>query len=403
MSKLYLTNWIKKNYLRLNSKWDSAPHLLGVNGTFSAEQHQFSQLGESLVMRLQKTMEHPKDVQFAILNTSLPGAWALYGVQCDGVIITTGLVKNIQSVCGQVDRMMQQILTLDGGKENFLRDLWKGIPFQNDDYESFGGLLAHIAFSFIIHHELSHLGLGHEGIRNVGAASEGPTVQGGDDDWFMDELALGASESHSTLQRPSLSSQALEADADLNGLRYTLQFMNYQASRFEKIEVDENDKMGVVWKHFLTSSNNRWFVILAGISIGLYCLISDLDNVTLGVLSKNTHPPIPSRVLAILNVGAALYKEETGEKFTELSNVLLFVACILGMLKNLNGKTTTIDKLLESLKINESVERIDDIGHHFTELADEMSKLNGKRSLYRRFPDFMCWEWYKDSKVIGKA
>jgi hypothetical protein len=387
--------WLAKNYPGLNPNWKSPPGMLGVNGTFTAEQHEFDALGKTLVSRLQKTTKPSKDMQFAILDVAQPGAWALYASQCYGIVITTGLIHNFQTVCAQADRMIRGSLVRAEGAPNFVADLWEGLAQEQALYDSFGGLLAHIAFAFIIHHELAHAGLGHEGVWFLGAAA--PGGEGAEQEEpvrFIDEFSSGAAATGG--DRVRSASQALEADADLNGLRYTVQFMDKQAERFAKPDLEADGSMGIVWKHFLTSPDRKWFVILTGVAIGLYCLVSDPGDATLGELAGTTHPPLPARVLALLHAGSQLQAGQAGIKPLDISEVLLFTAGLLGLLRQARGDgNVTLDNLLDGLRINEAVQRFDEIGAYFTSLARRMAELDPKRQHLRRFPDYMCWEWYK--------
>ncbi|OEZ88798.1 hypothetical protein JAB8_29980 [Janthinobacterium sp. HH106] len=398
--KKYLTEWLRKNYTLLNEHWGYPRRLLGRTGTVAAEQHEFDELGVKLITRLQETMKYKKDMQFAIMKDSQPGAWAIYAPLCYGIVITTGLILNMQTVCGCVVWLMQQSRAQPEGEDNFVAELWRGMPHENDDYESFGGLLAHIAFAFVMHHELAHAGLGHDSIDGEAKVKRSAPNYKADQTKIqvIHESSIAAKANADNQPAQSPVNQALEADADMNGLRYTIQFMEHQATRFENLNVDATDKMGLVWKHMLTNTERRWFAILAGVGIGLYCLISNLDNVKMGELSDQTHPPIPARVMAILVVGSHLYERQNGHKLEGLSNVLLFVAGLLGLSFTVNNKYKTLDDLLDGLRINDGVNRLEEIGAHFGKLAKMRSTLDRRLRLHRRFPDYLCWAWFEDSE-----
>jgi len=55
---------------------------------------------------------------------------------------------------------------------NFVRQLWAEMPNANRDFQSYGEVLAQIAFDFIVHHELAHAGLGHEWVMATASVSE---------------------------------------------------------------------------------------------------------------------------------------------------------------------------------------------------------------------------------------
>ena len=218
MDQRYIQDWLKANYKRVNELWDKPPRLLGKTGIYSAEQHEFFRLGELLVARLEKVIarDNPraeKPIQFAIVNSPELGAWAFWASRCYGILITQGLIKNMQSVCGQADRLMAGAMATPQGEDNFLRGLWSEMPGGNSDFSSFGSLLAQIAFDFIVHHELAHAGLGHEWVMATARAS-GDILTSSDEEriWVLNEFSAIASASG---DRSSSSwSQALEADAD---------------------------------------------------------------------------------------------------------------------------------------------------------------------------------------------
>jgi hypothetical protein len=262
-----------------------------------------------LVTRLQQTMKDKKDMQFAIIKDSQPGAWAIYAPLCYGIVITTGLILKMQAVCGCVIWLMHQSRAQPEGADNFVSELWRGMPHGNEDCESFGGLLAHIAFAFVIHHELAHAGLGHDAID--GEAKE------------------------------IRSAPAYKADQT-------------------KVQVIHESS----------------------------------------IAAKATHPPIPARVMAILVAGSRLYERQNDHQFEGLSNVLLFVAGLLGLSITVNEKYRTLDDLLDGLRINDVVNRLEEIGTHFGTLAKMRSDLNSRLRLRRRFPDYLCWAWFEDMKLV---
>jgi len=59
-----------------------------------------------------------------------------------------------------------------------------------------------------------------------------------------------------------------------------------------------------------------------------------------------------------------------------------------------DGKIKSLDTMLSEFNLPEAVQRYEEIGLHFTSLAQEMSALAATRDHLRRFPDFLRWEWY---------
>jgi hypothetical protein len=384
-----LAKWLKAHYRRLN--WPKAERLLGTRATLGAKQEEYAKLGGVLVSRLQDLMRPPKAINFGILNVSRPNAWAIYAARFYGILVTKGLIENIQRVCGQAGAMMRGADVLED-QGNFLRNLWLGFQVRKEDYENFGGLLAHIAFAFIIHHELAHAGLGHEGVAsNPKSASDGASSDSEIDTQYVDEALNSIAHDSAGV---SWSSQALEVDADINGLGYTVDWIQSQANSLKALNVDPAKRMDAVWHHFLTDADRRWFVMLTGVSIGLYCLVNDLDLVPLGDMTQATHPPLPARVLAMLHAGSMLHKIETECAFNAQSDVLLVVTGLIGMLQVTQGDSRSLDDWFSALAVDEGVARYDDIGAHYRRLANEMAEIHQQRLLYMRFPDGLCWKWF---------
>jgi len=300
-----------------------------------------------------------------------------------------GLVENMQAVCGQVEALMTQVMAMPPAEPNFLRDVWAGMPDGNTDFSSYGSLLAQIAFDFIVHHELAHGGLGHEAvIKNASAFEDTPHLddeaqpEGLDDD--ADRAAAASAEGGDKSWN-----QPLEADADLNGLRYTIQYVEHQAKRLQSVQPE--DSMGAVWKHLLADDARRWFALMVGVSIGLGCLIAEPRR-SLGALSNHSHPPLPARMLVLLH--AARQLQPPGLK-AGIPDVLLLVTALFAMLRTARGsQTETANSALRAFNVQEGIARFEEIGQHFELLASQMRRLAPRRDLARRFPDFLRWEWY---------
>ena len=400
MNKRYISDWLNKYFKTVNARWSKPPQLLGRTGVLSAEQHEFQRLGEALTSRLEKSVmqecpDRYKSFQFAIVKSGSHerNAWVFWASKCYGILVTQGLIENMQVVCGQVDALMTQVMAMPSNEENFLRDLWKGMPPENTDFSSYGSMLAQIAFDFLVHHAVAHAGLGHEWILSTAAATEVafPPIDA-QKTWVLEER----SESASAAAEDGIASwrQPLEADADLNGLRYTIQYIESQAKRFEEISVEPEDSMGTVWKHFMTDDHLRWFTIMAGVSIGLGCLLSDLKS-GIGNLSNGSHPPLPARMLVLLHAAGQL---QPSARRIKIADVLLLVTVLFGMLRTAKeSKAETLESALGFFNVPEVIERFDEIGAHFESLATQMRQLHATRDHLRRFPDFLRWEWYTQS------
>lgn len=398
MEQRYLHEWLSINYDKLNKYWKDSPGLLGENGVLAAQQHQFLLLGRRMVSRMEKCIKEnnpnfAKPIEFAIIRSNALGAWALWASKCYGIVVTQGLIENIQAVCGQVDRLMRVAMESPPNDNNFVRQLWADMPNTNHDFESYGEVLAQIAFDFIVHHELAHAGLGHEWVMSTASASE--ELQRLSDEertWSIDEVSIAAIPSDGS--RVAAWRQALEADADLNGLRYTIEYLEMQAKIFVAKGKLGHDHRDIVWETVLTNPKLRWFAVLAGSLIGLGALLST-PRKELGDLASSTHPPLPARMLMVLHAGVQLQKMAMPANPIIASQVLLLVSGLFGFLHSArDGKIKSLDALLNEFNLPEAVNRYEEIGQHFVCLAQEMGALAATRDHLRRFPDFLRWEWY---------
>jgi len=398
LQQRYLHEWLKANYKQLNKNWTDPVRLVGETGVLAAEQQQFLQLGQRMASRMEKCIsennpKYAKSIEFAIIRSNELGAWAFWAYKCYGIVVTQGLIENIQAVCGQVNRLLAVAMQSPPDDNNFVRQLWAEMPEANRDFQSYGEVLAQIAFDFIVHHELAHAGLGHEWVMATASASE--ELQRLSDDertWSIDEVSLAAAPSDGG--GPKAWQQALEADADLNGLRYTIEYLEMQAKMFATRGKLGNDHRDIVWETVLTNPKLRWFAVLAGSSIGLAALLSK-PRKELGDLAASTHPPLPARMLMVLHAGVQLQKQAMPANPVIPSEVLLLVSGLFGFLHSArDSKTKSLDAMLNEFNLPEAVHRYEEIGQHFASLAQEMSRLAKTRDHLRRFPDFLRWEWY---------
>ncbi|MFZ4876623.1 hypothetical protein ACL9RI_16205 [Janthinobacterium sp. Mn2066] len=399
-NKKELHAWLKKYFKKINEKLVEPPRLLGETSKYNAQQEEFEQLAQMLISRMFKAMLHPKEIKFSLVVNEISNAWAIWPADFYAVLVTTALAKNIQETCGQVETLMRQGERLPTGEPNLMRDLWSGMPYENRDYESFGGLLAHIAYAFVVHHELAHIGLGHEAILGGILSSNANSIIE-EEVLALDESRMCAPAAQNADGSPSLSGQALEADADLNALAYTIEFMQLQQRKFLEKEVCFDDSQGIVWKDILTNKNKRWFAITAGVAVGLFCLINNFESEKIDALDARSHPPISARVMVMLHAIKIRYLNENPGAPFNLPDTLLFVVTLFGNLHMAKTrKAISIDELIEKFLIKEAVEKFEEIGMHYEKLSTEMKLLDNKRRHLVRFEEYLCWQWY-NGKAAG--
>lgn len=406
MDMRYIHDWLEDHYKEINARWENPPRILGKTGIVSVEQHEFQTQGQVLASRLEKAIQQGdpkrhKPFRFVIIKSALHerNAWAISASKCYIILTTQDLIANIQMVCGQVCGLLNHAMSMPSSDGGFLRELWAGMPAENNDFSSYGSLLAQIAFDFIVHHELAHAGLGHEWIiANSQAIEDSAAISEEEREWVLEENYESASalatESNEAWRQP------LEADADLNAILYTIQFMDLQGNRFKEMSVQPEDSMGTVWKHFLADNQLKWFTIMAGVSIGLGCLLSEQKD-GLGDLSTSSHPPLPARMLLLLHVARQLQKPDSQ---VSIANVLLLVSALFSMVNTAKGSPTeTIDSALGRFNVQEAINRFEEIGKHFVSLALDMRLLAPRRDHLRRFPDFLRWEWYAADAISASS
>lgn len=420
----YLYKWMQKNYRRIWPQRTAAPRFMGKNALRASGLGSFDEFGKALIERLAETIDgEPKaSFEFYILDISSIGAWVVWPAECYGIFITRGLVRKIQEIGWHGMDAIRKGRDIPV-KMNFFREVWDDLPDEDEYYLEFGVLIARIAFAFIIHHELAHAGLGHEGARFLSAGnteSEVPIIASLMDENYWDEFSNAANAANASHQ--SLRAQVLETDADVHGMLYTRRLINDEAEILQRGSITHEHVSSYVRKTLLRNSDCRQFMIFAGVAVGMFALVSNLEVERIGDTGPNSHPPAPSRLLLMFHVVGSIttYKG----RFWELRSAAISCAIILISLylheQSLSTEAPEIrdrDSIgpvnspvlprdenaskWESMRhfaIIDALFRQDEVGDYWEELVYEMRVISSNLRKYALFAEYMRYSWFETNK-----
>lgn len=424
----YLHHWIQKYYKRVWPQRTSPPRIMGKRAVSLWEMDNFLKFGKALVSRLNETI--PEDrrlpIEFEILDLEDDGAWVVWPAHCYCVLFTKALVWKIQRICWQASEVMRTGMTVPVKSSNFLSQLWGNLPKNEAHFYHFGSLISHIAFSFIVHHELAHAGLGHEALATTRGTAPGFLEAETDLDavWGLwDEFAAAADTAPQL--GDFLIKQALETDADVHGMFYTRRLLLDEAEKFRSKPDYDNDIMGSVWKLLLRDSNCEQLMLFIGVTVGLLALLPNLEAGRVDESIKDrSHPPLPSRVLLVLHVAGWL--SEYSPSFWENRSAAITTAIILinsfhreeygrGIeRREINNTKPNGDESDGSASENPVVEkwrslshisivdawlRQDELGSYWETIVSQMRIISPKLIPYARFPEYLCYQWYRPANL----
>ncbi|BEV17790.1 hypothetical protein HBDW_45780 [Herbaspirillum sp. DW155] len=377
-------------------------------------QKEFLRLGTSICNWFSRSLQdkYRLPIEFLVLERPQPNAWAVWPGTYYGVLLTTSLIENMQSVCGQVIRFLKS--AENSSEKFFLKTAWDALPHNEESYESYGGLLAHIAFTFIVNHELAHVGLGHE--RAFALKRENEQVSA---DMFVSEECIGeiydvaAAVGDSKLKNWEYF-QALEVDADINGLVNTRFLVFYLKSQFENKGLQEAGSMGPVWNAVLTNDYARELAISIGVAIGLFCLRPRIEKAKSGLLEGRTHPPLPTRLMLLQHMNNRFSGPSTSDVrgdsilvasalFMMLSQAESLLQCGVSSVQQeatANNTNRVVDDALRLFGTQEALARYDVIGAHFKKLQPVMQELRKITMPWTRVNLDECFKW-EESEDVG--
>jgi hypothetical protein len=411
----YLYKWMQKNYRRIWPQRTAAPRFMGKNALRASGLGSFDEFGKALIERLAETIDGGRNTsfEFYILDTSSIGAWVVWPAECYGVFITRGLVRKIQEIGWHGVEAIRRGRHIPV-KMNFFREVWGDLPDEDEYYREFGVLIARIAFAFIIHHELAHAGLGHEGVRFLSARKAGAEIASLVDENYWDEFSNAINASNQ-----SLRAQALETDADVHGMLYTRRLINDEAEILQRRRIAYENVSSYVRKTLLRNADCRQFMIFAGVAVGIFALVSNLEVDRIDDTRPNSHPPAPSRLLLMFHVVGSITMYEG--RFWELRSAAISCAIILiSIYLHEQGLSTEAPGIRardsnspintqvlprdgnaskweskRHLSIIDAVFRQDEIGDYWEELVREMRVISNSLRKYALFPAYMRYFWYE--------
>lgn len=416
----YLHHWIQKYFKRVWPARTVPPRVMGARAVLAAQQDNFLKFGEALVSRFGDTFpeERRLPIEFAILDLEDEGAWVIWPAQCYGVLMTKGLLWKIQRISWEAQELLPVGFDAPVKKSNFLKQLWADLPQNEAHFYHFGSLIGHIAFSFIIHHELAHAGLGHEGLRYLRSAaileSDDSPDSGGN---FMDEFAGVSGAASDAGGR--LTSQALETDADVHGMLYTRQFLRDEAEMLLQRSVASDEVMGTVWGALLRDTHCEQLMLFIGIAVGLLALLPDLEADRIDHTAERTHPPLPSRLLLVFHVAGSIsgyrpsfWENRSAAITTAIGLIGAFqreefgkrtksrgVSCVRYPGDEIetenDGAPNAIWRPLGHLSIVDAWLRQDELGPYWETLVSRLRTLSALLAPYARCPESLRYTWHR--------
>jgi hypothetical protein len=156
-------------------------------------------------------------------------------------------------------------------------------------------MAVHVSFALLVHHELAHVALGHLDCLDSGVA---PAAAIEDEiAAAIDEGAQLAASSPSGTDGQSDHRQCLELDADIHGLKWTVEYLQSYA-RERAAEMPSADML--IWSRFcLDPKSRRYLLILAAT---LLCSAFGAIPYAETALKKGTHLPAVARMMLFLYV-----------------------------------------------------------------------------------------------------
>jgi len=416
----FLHRWIAKNHQAVWPNLNRRPRLLGARAARALQMQDFVAFGKYLSHRFARGAANSTEVsvEFEILRIDSPGAWAIWPTNYYGVLMTTGLVRKVQRIGGIAEDALSSGLDAEV-KNNFFRVLWGDLPRDQEHLGEFGALVAHIAFAFLVHHELAHIALGHDSLAHVrrNAQSIAAGVPAADQLLdYLDEFA-GVLGRQSTIDQIRFS-QALETDADVHAMLYTRRLINEEADAIRRRTTEVKhvkESSLLVWGELLRDTRSKQLMLLVGISVGLLALQKDLEGQAINKSFELTHPPLASRVLLAFHVAGSLTKFDDG--YWEARSAAITTAIMLfGAYQKEESVGSEIIKpdtphdptlpdtkwqTMKHLPIVEAMLRFREFGAYWEELAAHVRKYSPALFKYSKFPGEMHIAWYTAGNAQG--
>lgn len=361
---------------------------------------------------MQERLAKPKQLLYCTLEDDRRNAFAVVPANCSTVLVSSGLIHRLQAVPGQAIRQVQEWLALGETDTPSIHDTWGDLPRDAGHFEAFAALLAHVAFVFVVHHELAHLVLGHEAQWQRGRSSAlGATASAEDEISFSEAEFLTVAGAAAADDDGSVDgNQALELDADIHALMYTDAHLTELGNELAPgAGQPAADVLGSVWASLLSRETARQFSLAAGAVLGLLSLVPDSGVKELGALGRLSHPHVSLRVLAALNVYAATSKDRR-KALSVSAEALQFVLTLFGSLQLAEAAvasfrsvgsatedslpTLTSSDLYAHFRLDEALARFDEIGRYVETLAVQMRAYQPSLSAMARARDADRCPWF---------
>lgn len=407
---VYFAEWVEQRKQRLFATSDAS--VMSMQRVEEAGLGDFWRIGQHLCSRLavgEKFADYP--VAFGILDR--PGSsngYAVWPAHCGGVLVTKELIERLQGACTVAVGTVSLLASRNpDSAEHFLEKAWRASGASTPEKSRIGELLAHIGFAFLVHHELAHIGLGHECTRPRPAAETADANIRSDDDLplVIDECANAAAAHEDSSSGENQITLATEADADIHALAFTLQYVDELRMKLDA--AGGADEFDVCWLRLLQQDSIRHRLVTLAVFVALFNLLvqpASFDN-----LKGRSHPPIPARMVVLSVAEAYFRKASIHDALLDVltTGAVIFAAressrrAALALAEAPTGvlftlpSADTFESIWTDYGLDHLGQRMDQIRDLYLGLAEVMRAQEPRLKHYQRLPPERRIAWFEQS------
>lgn len=310
---------------------------------------QFSLLGRNLTDRMlsRNSSKHP--FAFYTLEDDRRNAFAVVPARCSVVLVTTGLIQRLIDVGSEVPANMALLFQIESGQASRLAKVWGDLPRTDQYFQAFGSLLMNAAFSFLVHHELAHLILGHEAQwkKQMVAGRAASDEESGLFCFGEEQYLSGAAKREAGKND---GNQALELDADTHALVYTRDHLNELRIKLILASLrSQLEPVDALFRSILEQELGMRYVLAAASAIALLSLVRGDREDQPPSLGSSSHPQVSVRILAAIRTHFAMASEPAEDGVAGVSTeALAFVLALIAAVR-MEARALEPEKLGESL------------------------------------------------------
>jgi len=384
----YIKDWLQSRDGIWKTK-EGLVKILGDSDEMRLEIDQFSLLGEQLTDRMLRRNINKHPFAFYTLDDVRRNAFAVVPARCSVVLLTTGVIERLRAIGGQVPTNVAAIFHTQSGQGSRLAKMWGQTPQTEEYFKAFAGLLTHAALSFLIHHELAHLVLGHEvQWRKQMVAGKAASDEDSGSLCFGEEQYLSGTGAQEEGRNDG--NQALELDADIHALFYTRDHLNEMRAGLALARLrGPLEPFDALFHSILEQELGMRYVLAAASAIALLSLVRGDKEDRPPSLGSPSHPQVSVRILAAIRAHFAMAPELAEDSVADVSTeVLAFVLALIGTLRldtralellergesitDAALSEVTADSVYEGYGLNLTREEMDRLDSHIDALAEDM-------------------------------